>query len=373
MKKVVAILFAVLFLLGVTACQKASAPNTSPDFNAKTDYNVSYAFLEYTTSMIETEDGYYYVTHDHYLRFIDKLTMKDIVLCSKPECTHTENDQDICTAYLGVFSPNQLFYYNQEIYCFVYDETQASLGFHDVYLSRISKDGSSCEKVWEIQWKGHSGYFQTGVLHRGVYYFYVSQENDMTVYAYDLKKDRCDKIYSSDRFGSNLTPIGNYVYWRHLDPNTLKSQMIQYEISTEKIKTIDGPWKVTLCGDALLFEEYKKEEKRRIFSIGQRTSSDLAKIELFVDGGISGDGRYLYSFPSTEDDFSIEVLDVTTYQEISRLEIKEQLELFGVYRLLPGSGEKLFLVNIHGEPIFYAYKSAIGTPDFQWFEVEKVN
>ena len=59
MKKVVAILFAVLFLLGATACQKASAPNTSPEYKFETDCQYNYRVAHINGYFTETEDSIY--------------------------------------------------------------------------------------------------------------------------------------------------------------------------------------------------------------------------------------------------------------------------------------------------------------------------
>jgi hypothetical protein len=71
----------------------------------------------------------------------------------------------------------------------------------------------------------------------------------------------------------------------------------------------------------------------------------------------------------------VDVLDINTLTLVAELDVSKVSKEYNATFLLPGSEDIIFLYKFYAEldPIFYAYKSAIGTPDFQWYEVEKVN
>ena len=93
-----------------------------------------------------------------------------------------------------------------------------------------------------------------------------------------------------------------------------------------------------------------------------------------MDGIGYADDQYIYARGlSSKDDTSVHVYDAETFEEVATLEITEKMKELYVDRLFPGNDEVLFMTNYTKDAFFYSYKSAIGTPDFQWFEVEKVN
>ena len=84
---------AVLLLFGTTGCGKKSAHFTDLEYYSGSD--LPYYLSNFSHRYIaESPDGYYYIsgtqngTDRGFLRFVDKKTQQDIVVCGKPDCLH---------------------------------------------------------------------------------------------------------------------------------------------------------------------------------------------------------------------------------------------------------------------------------------------
>ena len=391
MKKTIAILFVVLLLLGVTACQKASSPDTSPEYNFETDFNMAY-YDAGSTSFIETEKGYYYVK-DFFLRFIDKETMKDIAVCNRPDCPHGEgvdfvSDLVKCGAYLGLSAPEELFYYKGDIYGFICQDNSETVGIESRCLVKISEDGTARKTVWDMKWeavnKGEQLY--KGFLHRGNYYFYTnlapsSEKRCFSIYAYDLESKKTRLVYSKEgEDGSNLLAIGSFLYWFYPASGNEHGEIIgpdrimQLEISTGEVSEFIGKMSVYPAGDHIYFEEWNDEALIRQMYRMNRDGTEFTKLDFEVEGIGFGDDKYIYGLGLVlKEDSSIHVYDLSSYKEMTQIALPEGIKDPHIKWMMPGNADILFVTDLAKNYFFYAYKSAIGTPDFQWHQVEKIN
>ena len=95
MRKWIAWGMILLCLLTMSACQKENPTNTSPKFNAETDAQYQYLDAGGIPQFAESADGYYYLTLQGFLRFIDKEIFQDTAVCAKPDCLHDAMDSSV--------------------------------------------------------------------------------------------------------------------------------------------------------------------------------------------------------------------------------------------------------------------------------------
>lgn len=82
------------------------------------------------------------------LMFFDKAFQTSVVLCNRPNCTHSD---DTCNAAFGAYSASGTFFYRDMI--FYYDESVFLVGDDEesfVNLYRVAADGSSWEKYMTL-------------------------------------------------------------------------------------------------------------------------------------------------------------------------------------------------------------------------------
>lgn len=375
MKKVVTWCISIGMLMTfLTGCTPKREFDTSPEFNLETDYNTNYDQFGYSSQFAETEDGYYYLTREKFLRFIDKETMKEIALCNKPDCSHWRGDEEKCNSYMGAMAPAELFYYKGKLYGFTDRSSADELGFTGVGLCEIAKDGSSIKKVWEVDWKGKSsGQFQSGILHRGVYYFYTNNDKDISIYAYDLETKKCKCIFDEpNRDGTSLFAAGDFLYWRYVDGELSDHAVVRYQISTGEVKIFEGYFHAVVGGDRIYFRRWE-EKTDSLISYTGRDGKNMVNTDVPLEGRLHGGKEYLFGIIESGGKNTITVYDTETMRLVDELDITNLCEGVRFDYVLSGNDEVFFVTNIERGHIFYAYKSAIGTPDFQWYEVEKVN
>lgn len=370
-KKILCFLFALVVLF--SGCNKQNI-DTSPEYNSATDYPMAYDESGCSTHFIETAKGYYYTTLESFLYFIDKTTMQAIAVCNKPECDHSIENFKECGAFLGVYAPDEIYYNNGKLYGFKHNQEYGVMGFEDVYFCEMAEDGTVTKKLWELQWDGElPGDYQYGIFHRGVLYFYTTSPNrEFSIYAYDVESKKCKCIYmNKGTSGTHLKAIGNYLYWWMIEDDILSSPMMQYEISTGKIKTIEN---IQICfagGDYVFFQGYDKEKQCALLSYSDRDGSGFTKTDIFLKARLHADDTHIYG--CERETGTIYVYDIATMEEIATLDFSELYAQYKTDVLLPGYGDKIFLMDDQRYNIFYAYKSTIGTDEFQWYQVEKVN
>ena len=139
------VLLLIYFVLFCTSCRYSEVYSSDSDYIFETDSQ--YFFQDFVSSkgytMAESDTGYFYVSSDKYLHYIEKETMKDIVLCGAPDCLHDKRESNIvnelvqCNAYVNCGLNYQLFYFKQKLYCF-------NVIFDNIRNIRSLKAGSLC-------------------------------------------------------------------------------------------------------------------------------------------------------------------------------------------------------------------------------------
>ena len=209
-KKMIATALAGVMLLAGASCKKATV-NTSPEFNFETDSQY-WTYDMYSFAVAETETGFYYLSESvvGFLHYIDKATMQDIPLCSKPNCviheteyselteitdtTYEELSQ--CNAFVrmpGISTGRALMYYKGYLYCVTEETTlQGNAVDRTLTLTQISLDGTERKAIWEISTPHNSKVSSLSdvLLHRGKLYFTTFSGTISDLYCYDLESQK---------------------------------------------------------------------------------------------------------------------------------------------------------------------------------------
>lgn len=188
------------------------------------------------------------------IKFIDKETSKETVLCNKPNCAHNDSS---CNAYVQSafsFKPSStqmggevnfslmmspyIFYYNNKLY--VIDP------FGEVTV--MNQDGTSHEKLLAIDSKYmiDSGFLYNGKVYLSVRYLpefdksdeleFSDKDHNIALLEIDLQKKSCKELFSS-KIELETTFLGLYddkAYYFYRTPNTLTSAKSQKEVDDEE-------------------------------------------------------------------------------------------------------------------------------------------
>lgn len=352
--------------------------------------------------MTASENGYYYISYDGYLHYIEKQTMKDTIVCGKPDCLHDQRQTDIvselekCNAYIFCDLEYQIFYFKQKLYCFSvkFDESE---GTWIKVLLQMDLDGTKRKVLWECNWPDYENSSQREtILHRGKLYFFTlkgagyGDDSVSVLYAYDLDTEKLQELYRYDqgenRAVNGLQAIGNSLYWaRYLDDDFNAMELVRYDISTGEIFTYPQGNSAFCCGDTIYFyfREYDVETKVGLTWLKKtdRTGETLVPLDYHKEEDwkmIRANEEYLFLSPQSRKDGTIQVYDSETLEQVADLPFPDdsalanrptQSPLFAFTAL----EDILIWYDYPHTVTFYANIADIGTDDFQWYQVEKVN
>ena len=368
MRKFSTILLFFMLMLFVSACR--AQENLGDTYHFETD-SQPYMFADlWGYSFAEGPDGYYYFSGGK-MRFIDNKSMKDGLLCAKPNCTH---EDETCNALIGIPTEN-LHYYDGYLYAIVlqYDPRQMRSFFE---LQRISLDGGSRKKIADITWNEEKceGTPVFHVVHRGKCYCVIQQnsgENGSDILLeIDLKTGKIKELAQMKGIQS-LKAMGNHLYWKRHEKDI---SICQYDIASGELAVWENGRLLYSCKDRLLLATYDLQNKEYKLSWKDRAGNDLGATSFQLKLGknaFQADERYFYRYPYAGTDRTIDVYDVETLEQITVLEIPE--EMSASIRCVVCPGEILILYTTDKATIFYCSVADIGTPNFQWHQVEKVN
>lgn len=384
-RKMFFLLFSVVILFVFCSCEKKSI-DSYPGYRFGTDcqyYNCTDGWYRIT----ESEKGFYFCK-EGYLYFIDKTTMQQTILCGKPNCQHQdETTLTNCNSYIGSrdFS---LHYYDGNIYTMCIGAVRGDTPSPQIALVQISPDGSERKEIWEVDWEeDFPGYPVFSTLHRGKYFLVLHTNGDTAgaVLRYDFDTKKVKMIHRFDGYLGQITAIGNTVYWQQ-DDNNGNRGTVAYDILSEEKTVLEDCKRVYVTEDTLLFyhfistmEEYKEwivttdldrtNEEIYPFDIGLETRKTKRIFpygdDLFVFDGYDGREIRQYDFATGEllatlplpEDFLAKEAEIPA--AMRRVACSQNGKLMVFY-------EKTF-------DAVYCDISTIGTPNFQWHEVEKFN
>ena len=162
MKKLLALVLVLLFLLSLAGCNDSPVPsvtappqNTTGETQVPTEttsgipHGVSFPLPSHWDSRKEknngtfTDEGYYFLDSQSLLRFVDLSNGNCVILCSKVGCSHENTPGSMCEAVLtgaDVMDLQPLFYWDGAIYYTAYDH-------QGTHLYRRNADGTGMNRI----------------------------------------------------------------------------------------------------------------------------------------------------------------------------------------------------------------------------------
>lgn len=191
MKKLTMFLFVICMFIGVlTGCSSENAFSGSEyNFNKDDQYYITKSNGPRST-MAECENGYYFFSgpEEAYLYYMDKSTMKPVLMCNKPDCLHTEETNPSKTIYCNAFFLNtNYFLVFYDSYLYVIGSTTNSPMDTSMSLYKISPDATTRKRLFTFNEDIYNL-----IIHRGYAYFSVNE----TAYSKDdLSLKAVSKVY----------------------------------------------------------------------------------------------------------------------------------------------------------------------------------
>lgn len=243
-------------------CAACGKKDSSGEVITAGAYSNKNGFLNFSSDVAETENGYYVVagnTNGNYIGYIDKQTGKSTVLCSKINCTHTFSQvPDDCDAYVGNVLLGTLNYYNGYIYYIAYEE-----GTYKCSLNRITIDGSEHEKIFDMGKAPDisNAYFSYIVTEPYIIYAVSAdvgdEQNKAELVVYSVKNKTKETIYNYEAQKAEIFDIkmnNNTIYFRQsANGQRTDSELCGYNLSNKKAARIaDNVCSYTLKGGSNL-------------------------------------------------------------------------------------------------------------------------
>ena len=363
----------ILSVLLLTSCSPGKKILTGANYYPEQDQNVSMMNI-HGNMVAETETGFYYTEYfDRRLRYIEKQSMENIVLCGKPNCHHT--DHATCNAFIEQSVDKNLYYYQGENYYVESVEKEDEVGSIRV-LSKTSLDGTRRQRLWEITWDTDlipDGAIQCFTFHRGKFYYVVMGTEPLRLLlTYDVQTKKVEEIYRTEEYIYELKGIGDHMYWYQLNHKEDFPTITRYHTLT---KEMDEPWEKGICVTAntknIFALQVNETQTSKKVVIADRNGENSRDTGVETMGTIAVDETYIYTYynESRGRNPLVEIYRIDTGEKVQSTEFPVDEKC----SLMPSSGDQVLLYAEPGTVSHYFLKSAIGTPDFQWYEVEKVN
>lgn len=174
MKKYVLTMVALLLCLSMLACDvKPSLSETGGTAGADPS-DGSWAGVDSGSDGIFSDDGYYYLTKDNCLCFLDVNNGINVVLCAKVGCPHDNSQFDANgeTIYCEAYIPGELqCIWEGKVYYTIENDK-------GIFLHRRSADGSAEELVAQLckerMDQDHAVTLSSMQFHEGIFYYQVN-------------------------------------------------------------------------------------------------------------------------------------------------------------------------------------------------------
>ncbi|MBR6006509.1 MAG: hypothetical protein IK064_02660, partial [Clostridia bacterium] len=279
-----------------------------PDFSydPATDFDQRLGMNGNMSTVIETEDVYYWLQDDDgYLRYCEKDGSDWGVVCGKPECVHDNGNpiayhrEKNCNGYVGS-ARSYMWILDGKIY-FINDyeywtDREGSCGS----IVRMDPDGTNKEIVRSVP-RPKTSYGegltpQNYCYHRGLLYSYVfggsieqgEPSQPFVVMTLPLDGGDWQIIYDSGRdfhYGS-IMPVGDYCYitdqaWSYADPSILEDDYYDGEVVLSRDEDILLRW-CSVTGE--LEELYRGNELGGIFRYWIDEEGNFYTISKYEEG-----------------------------------------------------------------------------------------
>ncbi len=287
--------------------EKLDLENYSIKNQYSVDANTTFLWFEMTNS----ENGYYFEGDGDKIMFMDRMTGQSVPLCNKADCEHEYKDEN-CNAYYNgsvsimsddiCFDLNYLQFYDGNLYTLAY-----TIG-GNVYLYKISEDGSAREEYMHLYKMDFSSLNETGeihyrspeiCIHRGYVYYIMPFEETPTIRRMKLGGDETEVIFEmSGERGSlyRIRPYGDYILFQagnFIDETCVKinAGVFAYNINNGKLQLVKKDIVATYTVvDGILY--YSTEEGIMQLDLNTMESNTIVKTESKC--AFSVDRQYIY-------------------------------------------------------------------------------
>lgn len=276
MKRITAALLSVIMLF--SGCSKKDT--VSSELPEDTPWNSG------MNAILETDSGYYIYNGDIiFLRYHDKASGKEIMLCDKPECAHDGSDS--CTAtYRMLRTGRNAVLYDGYLYFYAVSGDGEKA---EVVLYKASPDGSSLDRVgviYSCSLNGHTEELRTVgelIIHKGYAFINYNLETVNGGYGnffgagfskMDIRTGKSERIlFTDDFFEESIYQLnwygadncmfgsGDYVYYNN--PSKGASRINIFDSTTEVLRPecdYSDTWLWTVGGDTVCYSVYNSED-----------------------------------------------------------------------------------------------------------------
>jgi hypothetical protein len=235
-------------------------------------------------------------------------------------------------------------------------------------------DGTAHKKIWDLEWKESDGVPIYFMMHRDVFYYIVEGEKGSSLLAYSLQSKKVKIIYQADLIDC-LYALGNSLYFREMINASPRESIRRYDLLSGESELLQN------CGNVLPMQEKylvyyfdaSQKEYTHDFFLAEQDGVNAVRYELPEEGNykvLASDGNYLFVYENMDfGDKTIRVYEAKTQKKIAVIPIP----LKGEHIISCTTDGKLLAFDDLEFQFFYCDIAAIGTPDFQWYQVEKVN
>lgn len=235
-KKLIITLLMAATLFNITSCGKnENMQYTSEEYLPESDDQTN---IIYRRNFAEGNSGYYFYDLMSYVQYYDFDSGNTHILCSKPECTHEDEN---CNAYAGGVT---IRYAEGDLY---YVAEEALTG--DFYFWRKSGDGSETEKLFFL-FHLEDGEMEISstlfCIHRGYVYYFLNtteEESTYTLYRRKLEKNAkaevLEKLESETELYYEVYGSGTKIYYviENYEKENEHMEIRSYDIVNGDIKT----------------------------------------------------------------------------------------------------------------------------------------
>lgn len=224
-------------------------PNSGSSYVEGQDHQFMYQTDSFITGMAESPDGYYFMVLN-FLYYMDKDTMKPVVLCGKPDCLHgKETDPSRiwkCSGYFLTGATKFIAWWDGNLYAYV-KRTQEADDLGAGALVRISPDGSKREEIYRFSEEpGHMA------IHRGKLYFAsafydLGLDANYRLRSINLTQDRGNEqvLFEGNRESGSIQSIwcyGNRLYFleQFSEDGFVKFEWRQVDLMTGTVKPMQN-------------------------------------------------------------------------------------------------------------------------------------
>ena len=336
----------------------------------------SYVLTSYDRgNLVETQEGIYKVNGSEssgYVYYAEKDSMEWLPLCSRADCTHTNEDCNACIGdKLGIYQ-NKLYYIQRNVM------TGPSIW-------RMEMDGSNHEKVRDIP--SESYITNEECFHKGFLIYYVSGTDEKgqiwtearaaSLEGDDQQYDVIERTAEGENSYYLFFPYEDRVYFTRSIVGENQENIVQgvWTLEGKETKILQENWKGITClsgGEDCLYMTYSDDG---VYRIDKETFEPARIMETPAPDGLTfTDGQYIYKagIDALFGDLGVDELIIYDMegQEVARLDFPEGVN--PCYLAATSNGVLFYTQSMGwtGLPDYYIEKADIGTDKLEWKEMK---